>query len=85
MWNIATRAELKSGEATCFHEWEFNMVDTIDKFSLHYCEILGIDYRSEIHMHSCILGESLKLRIKVGELPACNYHGAAVFASWARQ
>lgn len=74
-------AELKSKKATCCPEWVFSMVDAIDKFSLHYCEILEIDYRSDRHTHPCILGESLKLGIKVGELSACNYHGAAVFTS----
>lgn len=74
-------AELKSEEATCCPERVFNMVDAIDKFSLHYCEILEVDYRSDRQTHLCILGESLKLGIKVGELSACNYHGVAVFAS----
>lgn len=55
-------------------------MDTMDKFGLH-CEIFDIGYRSDIHIYPYISEESLRSRIKVGELSACSYHGAAVFIS----
>lgn len=73
--------KLKSEKDTCHPEWVFSVVDTMDKFGFHYCEIFEAGYISDIHIHPCISGERLKLGIKVRELSACSYHGAAVFTS----
>ena len=59
----------------------FGMIHTIDKFGLHCCKIFEVSYRCDIHIYPSISEESLKLKIKFGELSACGYHRAAVFTS----